>query len=274
MKIVSAVFLFCLSLALFGEDRIPLLISEHHADHMEFFFRYGYADFNESEKAAMIVLDAHADTVINEEIGLIRNHVGVNISRAVRFTGNHNWIYPIAPCLGTLAWIGTMRGPPHSGKLEGFLKTTAAWNVPIRTVFTSVEELRFIEMAEKKLFISVDLDFFYSGSNGPDDIPLVLDMLFSFSSRWQGPVAWAICLSRPWLPDDGYAWTLLERTLHWLDSRPEFLPPKIVLFTSSIVDTSMMAQAYRAESKEPPALREADTPEHIKTLLQKLADRN
>jgi hypothetical protein len=57
----SALIFVFFSLPLAADGGIPLLICEHHADHMEFFFRYG-----EQSSAAMIVLDAHADTVINE----------------------------------------------------------------------------------------------------------------------------------------------------------------------------------------------------------------
>ena len=242
---------------------------------MEFFSRYGYnpANLNSPDKAAMVVLDAHADTAINEGIGMMREFAGSNIFLDALRIGNHNWIYPISPCLGTLAWIGTLRGSLRSDKLEGFLKSTTAWNVPIRTVFLAVEELRFFEISGKVLFISVDLDFFYSDDNGPDDIHSVLDILFSFSSCWPGQVVWAVCLSRPWLPNDHYAWTLLEKTLCWMRSRPEFSAPEITLFNSSIVDTSKAAQAYRSEGREPPHLREEDAPEHITALLRELKNR-
>jgi hypothetical protein len=123
------------------------------------------------------------------------------------------------------------------------------------------------------LFISIDLDFFYGADHGPEDIPAVFNSLFSFSSRWQGPAIWAICLSRPWLPDDVYAWTLLERSLQWLSSRPEFSAPELTLFNSRRVDTSRTAQAIRAEGRQVPMLRETDAPAHIKTLLHTLQER-
>jgi hypothetical protein len=123
------------------------------------------------------------------------------------------------------------------------------------------------------LFISVDLDFFYGADHGPEDVPAVLNSLFSFSSRWQGPSVWAICLSRPWLPDDAYAWTLLERSLQWLSSRPEFNVPELTLFNSQRVDTSRTAHAIRAEGRQLPMLRETDAPERVKTLLRELQER-
>ena len=250
------VFLFIfLSLPLAAEEKtIPLLISDHHADHREFFLRFA-AD----SSAGMLVLDAHADTAAFIE----RCHD----------IGNHNWIHALAPRLATLAWISTIQGLPRSDKLEGFLKSIAAWNLPIRTEYLSVEELRFLEITEKKLFISVDLDFFYSEDYGPDDVPAVLQALFAFTAHWPGPAVWAICLSRLWLPSDNYAWTVLEKTLQWLCSRSEFHAPELTLFNSRRVDTSLAAQACRAEGREPPALREADTPAHIRALIQELLDR-
>jgi len=253
-----------------GREKIPLLISEHHADHMEFFFRHG-----NNTSAAMIVLDAHADTVENEQGDLIRSLATEgHFSRAGELAGNHDWIQPLAPSpLETLAWISAINGSPRNDRLEGFLKTTSAWNGNIQIVFFSLEELRFLSIAEETLFISIDLDFFYNRDHGPEDVPAVLNSVFSFSSRRRGPVVWGICLSRPWLPDDSYAWTLLEKTLSWLCSRPEFNSPEITLFNSRRIDTSRTARTIRAEGGEVPMLRETDTPEHIKALIRELQQR-
>jgi hypothetical protein len=259
---------------LFGQERIPLLISEHHADHMEFFFRHGIAR-DTSVPAAMIVLDAHTDTIENEQSSLIKKlAAGGSFSRAGEHTGNHNWIHPLAHVpLVSLAWISVIHGTPRNNKQESFFRTTSAWNSRIQTYCISVEELRFLNIAGETLFISVDLDFFYSEDHGPEDIPAVLNSLFSFSSRWHGPIVWAICLSRPWLPDDAYAWTLLDWCLHWLSFRPEFNAPELTLFNSRRVDTSRTAQAIRAEGREVPMLRETDAPVHIKALLRELQER-
>jgi hypothetical protein len=225
----------------------------------------------------MIVLDAHADTVINEQSDLIKRFAASgNFARAGQLAGNHNWIHPLTPApVGSLALVSAIRGSPRSDKLRGFLKTTAAWNSAVRAAFLTVEELRFLEMPEKTLFVSIDLDFFNGEDYGPDDIPAVVDALFSFSSRRQGQVVWAICLSRPWLPDDRCAWLLLDRSLSWLRARrSEFMPPEIALFDSRRDDTSRTAQIYRAEGREMPVLREADAPEHIKSLIRELQGKN
>ncbi|MDR2922420.1 MAG: hypothetical protein LBU85_03635 [Treponema sp.] len=271
----AAVFIF-LSLPLSAQDRtIPLLICEHHADHMEFFFRYGANTRGERSRAAMIVLDAHADTVANEQSDLIQSLAAAgSFSRAGRLAGNHNWIQPLAPApLEALALISAVRGPPRSDKLKGFLKSTSSWNSEIRTFFLTVEELRFWETAGETLFVSIDLDFFAGEDYGPEDIPVVFDALFSFAARWQGPVIWAVCLSRPWLPDDRCAWLLLDRSLRWLRARAEFQPPEIALFDSRRNDTSRTAQAFRAQGLEPPVLREADAPEQIKALIIELTQK-
>jgi hypothetical protein len=259
-----------LVLPLAAQERIPLLLSEHHADHMEFFFRHGM-----NTSAAMIVLDAHTDTVKNEQSELIRGIAATgNFSRVGELAGNHDWIHPLVSApVEELAWISTVRGSPRINKRDGFFNSVSTWKEKIRTVILSVEELRFFEVSGETLFISVDLDFFYSEDYGPEDIPPVLNSLFAFSSRWQGPVVWAICLSRPWLPDDRYAWTLLDRTLQWLHSRPEFNAAEITLFNSRRIDTSRTAQAIRAEGREIPALRETDAPEQIRTLIRELQER-
>jgi hypothetical protein len=272
-QIYLTVFLLA-AMPLAGQEKIPLLISEHHADHMEFFFRHGLRH-GEKASAAMIVLDAHSDTVANEQAGLIRNLAARgNFSRAGELTGNHEWIHPLVPApLKTLVWISTIRGPPRGDKLRGFFNSISKWDEKIRTVYSSVEELRFLESGEEVLFISVDLDFFYSENHAPQDLPSVLDSLFSFASRRNVPVVWAICLSRPWLPDDAYAWTLLDWCLQWLSARPEFNAPELTLFNSRRVDSSRTAQAIRAEGREVPMLRETNAPARVKTLLRELQER-
>jgi hypothetical protein len=234
---------------------------------MEFFFRHG-----KSTSAAMIVFDAHADTVLNEQSGLIRNLAAAgNYSRAGEYAGNHNWIHPLSSVpLSSLTWISVINGVPRGNKQEGFFRTTSAWNSAVQFVSSSVDGLRFLNIAGETLFISVDLDFFYSEDHRPEDVPAVLNAIFYFASRWQGSVVWAICLSRPWLPDDHYAWILLEKTLYWLCSRPEFRVPEITLFNSRRIDTSRTAQDFHAQGREIPFLREEDTPFHIKSLINEL----
>jgi hypothetical protein len=273
VRILIAVFLLAAlppSASLSAQEKIPLLISEHHADHMEFFYRHG-----KKIPAAMVVLDAHADTVENESSALIRRLFSAGAyQRAGELAGNHDWIHPLASePLGALVWINAINGAPSSDRAEGFARSTSRWNSNIRIIASSVEELRFLNIAGETLFVSVDLDFFYHRDHGPQDIPAVLDSLFSFSSRWQGPVAWAICLSRPWLPNDAYAWALLEHSLQWLSARQEFGAAEITLFNSRRIDTSRTAQAIRAEGREIPKLRETDAPAYINALLRELKER-
>jgi sulfur relay (sulfurtransferase) DsrC/TusE family protein len=273
VKIFYTAFLivfFSLAIPLAGLEKIPLLISEHHADHMEFFYRYGG-----KIPAAMVVLDAHADTIENENSELIQQLFSVgSFKQASMLVGNHNWIHPLASDpLVALVWINVINGLPRSNTAEGFIRTTSAWKSDMQIVSSTVEELRFLDITGEMLFISIDLDFFYNKDYGLEDVPVVLDSLFSFSSRWHGPVVWAICLSRPWLPDDFYAWTLLEKSLYWLTSRPEFNVPELTLFGSKRVDTSRTVQAILAEGREVPMLREADAPERVKILIRELQRR-
>ena len=274
-------FCLALSLPLAAQDRtINLMISEHHVDHMGFFFRYGerysvpYGSARPS--ATMIVLDAHADTVKNERDGFIRQFAAArNFGLTVENAGNHNWIHPLAPVpLAELTWISTLYGRPRADKLQGFEKSVASWGKRVNAYALSLEELSNREVPERTLFISVDLDFFYIDYHSPRDVPTVLDALFAFSSRSRHPVVWAFCLSRPWLPSDDYAWALLYQTLRWLNSHPEFRAPEITLFEGRRFDTSHTAQAFRAEGREMPYLRERDAPERIKRLIWELEMRD
>jgi hypothetical protein len=270
-KIIFYIFLLLFSSPLAAQQSIPLIISDHHADQLEFFLRNGG-----NAPSVMVVLDTHTDTVLNENYNTIRSLAAMgNYSLAGELAGNHNWIHPLCPPLETLAWISVIQGASRSNKLEGFYGTIASWNKRVKAVSLTLNELSFwdINISEsfgKTLFISVDLDFFFGEDHGPQDVPSVLDALFSFSSRWQGRVVWGICLSRPWLPDDQYAWTLLEQSLNWLISRPEFAAPVVAIFNSRRIDTSRTAQAYRERGREIPALRERDAPESVLRLLREL----
>ena len=284
MPFFLAVFFIFTAIPLAAQD-IPVLISEHHADHLGFFFRYGerYGVSYGSARppATMIVLDAHADTVENEQADSIRKLAAErNFWLTVDYAGNHNWIHPLAPVpLVELAWISTIRGHPRADKLQGFYRSIAQWDERVNAYYLTVEELRFREVPAQTLFVSVDLDFFYSENHSPRDVPAVLDALFAFSSRSRGnrlpghPVVWAFCVSRPWLPSDDYAWALLEQTLRWLSLRPEFFAPEITIFENRRFDTSQTALAFRAEGREMPFLREKDTPDQVKALIWELTRR-
>jgi len=259
-----------------GNDKtIPLLISEHHADHMEYFFRCGVGT-----SAAMILLDAHADTGYNKNSKLIRASVSSgDLSNIGSLAGNHNWIHPLAPSpLGSLIWVNTIAKSSSDSNQNNSANSTLIWGKDaIGTVAISLKDLSSLEISSATLFISIDLDFFYSENISENDIPEVFGTLFSISSQWleSGSVVWAICLSRPWLPDVSYAWLLLEKALFWLCSRSEFHDIEIIdLFDSNRIDTSNLARAYSVKGMKMPVLHEADTPESIKELIRELLERN
>lgn len=263
-----------------GDGGIPLLISDDHADHMEFFFRQGAIAADTA--AAMLVLDAHADTVANEDRQRIRAAVMRNNFRAAgELASNHNWIHALCPApVDSLIWTSTIHGPPRSDKLAGFFKSTGDWGFSTGAAFSSVNELAWLRSGGlpgpdaantgRVLFVSIDLDFFSSENHQPEDIRPVLDAVFSWAAGRGGPQAWAFCLSRPWLPDDRYAWTLLEQALLWICDRRKFGRPEITLFNTGRHDTSHRARAIRARGTEVPRMNEAAAPENIRRLLAEL----
>jgi hypothetical protein len=213
----------------------------------------------------MVVLDAHTDTVKND---------------SPLVSGNHNWICPLYPFpLETLVWIHSIAGSSNSnnGKVRGFYFSVSEWGAgspPLNALALSLDQIShtLLSAAGQSLFISIDLDFFCIENNTPSDIPLVFDTLFDFASRWQGRVMYALALSRPWLPNDEYAWELLRQSLRWFSGKAEFAPPEITLFTVQREDTSAKARAYREVGLTIPSFygRENETPDDIKDLLAKL----
>jgi hypothetical protein len=218
-------------------------------------------------RVCMVVLDAHADTVKND-------------SQSV--SGNHDWISPLYPFpLESLVWIHSIAYFPasNSGKLRGFYLSVSEWgggDPPLNALTLSLDSLVYTgassSAVRQSLFISIDLDFFCIENNTPADIPFVFDTLFDFTSRWQGKVVWALALSRPWLPDDEYAWELLRQSLLWFSGKTELAPPEITLFNVQREDTSAKAHAYRETGLEVPSFygRENETPDDIRDLFAKL----
>ncbi|MDR1287641.1 MAG: hypothetical protein LBK08_08545 [Treponema sp.] len=213
----------------------------------------------------MVVLDAHTDTVKND---------------SPLVSGNHNWICPLYPFpLKNLVWIHTITGFPnsHSGKVRGFYLSVSEWGAgspPLNARALNLDQVShaLLSAAGQSLFISIDLDFFCIENNTPADIPLVFDTLFDFASRWQGKVIYALALSRPWLPNDEYAWELLRQSLRWFSGKTEFAPPETTLFTVQREDTSAKARAYREMGLTIPSFygRENEMPDDIRDLLAKL----
>jgi hypothetical protein len=213
----------------------------------------------------MVVLDAHTDTVKND---------------SPLVSGNHNWICPLYPFpLETLVWIHSIAGSPdsNSGKVRGFYLSVSEWRAgspPLNVMALSLDQVSHIvpAAAGQSLFISIDLDFFCIENNTPADIPLVFDTLFYLASRWQGKVMYALALSRPWLPDDKYAWELLRQSLRWFSGKTEFAPPVTTLFTAQREDTSAKARAYREIGLAIPSFygRENEMPDDIRDLFTEL----
>jgi hypothetical protein len=250
-----------------GPPKIPILFSDHHADHA-----FWLLERAGGEEASLIVVDAHADTASNAMRGLVRPRIETgDYGAADAAFENHNWITPLVPSpAASLVWVNGVSSFPDSGKYAGFIKSTAGWNIPRRCV--TLNELGAVSPGGGVLFVSIDLDFFYYDDT-PRDIPFVFDRLLDFSLRRGGKILWAVCVSRAWLPSDEYAWELLEESLAWLASRTEFDIPVLTLFTGNRRDTSRRAEAARAQGTEPPGLyqKEAEAPERLRRLLAELS---
>ncbi|MDR1931834.1 MAG: hypothetical protein LBQ57_03315 [Spirochaetales bacterium] len=254
-----------------GQKKIPLLISDHHADHAVWIARQ-----TGKQSAALLVVDAHADTAINNDRETVRAFINAgNYKNADTFIKNHNWIHPLTPApLHSLAWINKISGVPDAARLAGFLKSTAAWNLKnIKCV--NLDEIDSIPVGDGALFVSIDLDFFYYENYTPRDIPYVFDRLLDYSLKWKGDVFWALCTSLAWLPGVEYAWQLLEQSLMWLIPREEFTRPEVTLFTTNRYDTSRRAESFRMTGTEPPSLylKEAAMPDALRDLFSLLENR-
>jgi hypothetical protein len=275
---MGAAFLFLCACALWAEEsaaqtKIPLLLSDHHADHAVWLLEQ--LRRAEGESVSLVVVDAHADTAANSGGDRIRDAVRRGRFReADDLFHNHDWIEPLAPRpVSSLVWISGVSGFPGNDRYGGFVRSTAGWDIPRRCV--TLDEIGAASGGDDAggvLFVSVDLDFFY-GRHTAGDIPFALDALLDFSLRRGGKVLWAFCVSRAWLPSAEYAWELLEESLVWLSSRTEFAAPELTLFSVRRRDTSRRAEFFRSMGTEMPGLfqKEDEAPERIRRLLAALA---
>jgi hypothetical protein len=170
-------------------------------------------------------------------------------------------------------WISGILGFPDSERYGGFIKSTAGWNINRRCI--TLDELDTVSPGGSVLFVSIDLDFFYSNTHTPRDIPPVFDRLLDFSLRWPGDTVWAVCVSRAWLPGAEYAWEVLEQSLAWLASKTEFASPELTLFSADRRDTSRRARAFGSMGIRPPGLyqKAEEMPVRIRRLLAELTGR-
>lgn len=255
-----------------GAKKIPLLISDHHGDHALWLYRLtGY------EKTDMLLLDAHGDAEKNPQYQMIREFLASDAGEADRLIGNHNWIHPLSPApLASILWVSKISQAPETPRVRGFLGSTASWGIE-NAACVNLNELRFSgpEDVSANLFVSIDLDFFYAEDYTPRRVPEVFEKLREYSSGRKGRVLWAICISRAWLPDDDYAWELLEESLRWFITRAEFEAPEISLFSSRRHDTSRKAEAFRSEGSEPPGFyrKEDAAPDSVRSLFLELKNR-
>jgi hypothetical protein len=236
-----------------GRGKIPILISDHHADHALWLFRhFGYEDTD------LVVLDAHADTETNPDWETIHESIARgDYGNADSLIKNHNWIHPLTPGpVTSLVWISRISGFPGGERVRGFLSSTRSWD--IKTDYINVDELETLPPRDRALFVSIDLDFFYNEDYTPRDIPRVFNRLRDYSLGRKGKILWALCLSRAWLPSDEYAWELLEQSLRWLLPQSGFERPEVSVFTSRRYDTSRKARSFRAEGMEPPGFYSRD----------------
>jgi hypothetical protein len=268
-------FLFLCACAAWAQEtppaapqKIPILFSDHHADHALWLLEKAGG-----QAAALVVVDAHADTAPNPARDNIRAYIQRGNYRAADDAfGNHNWIEPLVPHpVDSLVWISGISGFPGGARYEGFIQSSAGWGIKDRRCIT-LDELDTVSPGGGVLFVSIDLDFFYQDTCTPRDIPFVFDKLLDFSLRRPGNILWAVCVSRAWLPDSEYAWEVLEQSLAWLSSKTEFAAPALTLFSAGRRDTSRRARYFQSMGLQPPGLHQNadEMPERVRQLLAEL----
>ncbi|MHC6202250.1 hypothetical protein ACYULU_03550 [Breznakiellaceae bacterium SP9] len=258
---------------------IPLLISDHHADHAVFFLRR--LNFG-ANNAAMLLVDAHSDTALNENNNGIRLCIDAgDLDGADALFQNHNWIHPLfsSSLFASLVWIHGLSGSPSSEKLRGFVSSTAQWRNthPLFARAMNLARLKDFELRENtrqssgaQLFVSIDLDFFYLDDYTPASLSFVFDALYEYSSCWNGKVVWAVCLSRAWLPSDDYAWELLRQSLLWFSAKSAFAPPELTLFSKNRDGGSMKERAFNEIGGKAPSFygKASEMPADVRGLLE------
>jgi hypothetical protein len=94
-----------------AQRKIPILISDHHADHALYLLRQV-----KKETATLLVLDAHSDTEPHPEYDRVRDFISSgNYTGADNYMKNQNWIHPLTPWpVSSLVWIDKISGFPDA----------------------------------------------------------------------------------------------------------------------------------------------------------------
>jgi hypothetical protein len=224
---------------------LPVYICDNHG---EFYFHL--RDIDPAFAYHLVNIDAHPDSIPLQD-GIIQCF---------------NWIHGLTPRpISGLTWvpgISDLDRTPYD--VRHFLEVTRAWFPDGESGIVPLEKLTADRFREKRVVVSVDLDFFRK----PEAYLQDMHAVFSFAFQIENLDRIAIAISRPYLSDDAAAFRLLSLAFAEIFGSPRVGRIRFEPFLTLTPDTSNKARALRAQGLEVPYFDITKAPEDFRNLLR------
>jgi hypothetical protein len=195
----------------------------------------------------LVNIDAHPDLVAVNNYPLVRFMAGDPAMAERGFIQCYNWIHALTPRpVDAVTWIYSMTAaeqPAYDVRQVSRVVRESYQGV-------SIDMLPFDAWMKRgfdgePVIVSVDLDFFCASRNPAADLATVLDGILSDPEIERLTVA----VSRPYLPDDKFAFLMLQALFAELLTRTEIGEIRFEPYSRYPVDSSKRAQEYRRRDR-------------------------
>ena len=250
-------------------QELKVYIEDSHSGH--FYYLAEELDFSLSYH--LINFDAHPDNDYLRDYFDIRlllkdNSDKRKLLERLREDGAvqcYNWIHGLTPNpISSITWVPQMNFfNDLYYEINHFMVVTEEW---LSTGNAYVVDFDFLDSklyADKKIIVSIDLDFFCQSIEPIQDIKSVLEFVLELDNL----EIITIAISRPYLPSDSFTFKVLYEVLRELFDSSAIGSIYFEPFLKQVNDTSRKASFFKAYGKEVPYFDIIKAPHNFKILL-------
>ena len=247
--------------ALADAGSVGAFVSDNHGSHFFYLARV----LDPSSSYHLLLFDAHSDTAPVEDYPAVRR---MFFRREGDPTGRvqcYNWIHGLTPApISGMTWIPSYSSAQIAQRVSGpFKRTVAGWFRQGSAAVLPFYRLADFMPTEKKIIVSIDLDFFVSSRRPERD----LKEIFLFLGKLDNVAFITIAISRPYLPDDEFACRMLEAALAALLELQDVGEIEFHPFSGMSKDRSRRAARITASGFSVPRFTLHQAPRSLKNLI-------
>jgi len=177
----------------------------------------------------------------------------------------YNWIHGLTPSpINGITWVPRMTFFNElQYDISHFLEATGEWFSNGRTYVVNFDYLDNERYADKKIIVSIDLDFFCQSIEPIQDIKSI----FSFIMNLDNLEIITIAISRPYLLNDSFTFKVLYEVLRELLDSSAIEQIRFEPFLKQVNDTSWKASSLKTSGIEVPYFDITKAPRNFKLLL-------